>query len=60
MFVIINVFLLFIVPWVARWFLHFETLKQDLQHPVMSNFFVTMPVGAMIVGTNASPCPQRR
>lgn len=47
-------FLLFIVPWVARWFLHFETLKQDLQHPVMSNFFVTMPVGAMIVGTNAS------
>lgn len=50
----VLMFILLLIPWIARWFLHYETLKKDLEHPVMSNFFVTMPVGAMIVGTNAS------
>lgn len=50
----VLLFFLLLIPWIARWFLHYGTLKHDLQHPVMSNFFVTMPVGAIIVGTNAS------
>jgi C4-dicarboxylate transporter/malic acid transport protein. len=48
----ILLFLLLIGPWTARWFLHFDKLKDDLRHPVMSNFFVTMPVGGLILGTN--------
>ncbi len=45
-------FLLFIGPWIARWFLHLDKLTEDLTHPMLSNFFVTMPVGALILGTN--------
>ncbi|EGD52157.1 C4-dicarboxylate transporter/malic acid transport protein [Thermoanaerobacter ethanolicus JW 200] len=48
----IFLFLIFIIPWVGRWFLHFDKLIEDLKHPVMSNFFVTMPVGGLILGTN--------
>ncbi len=48
----VALFLVFIGPWVARWFLHFDKLTEDLKHPTMSNFFVTMPVGALILGTN--------
>jgi C4-dicarboxylate transporter/malic acid transport protein len=48
----IFLFVLFIVPWFARWFMHFDKVKEDLKHPMMSNFFVTMPVGALILGTN--------
>lgn len=45
-------FLVLIGPWTARWILHFDRLAEDLRHPMMSNFFVTMPVGALVLGTN--------
>ncbi len=48
----ILLFLLLIGPWIVRWFRHFDSLLVDLKHPVMSNFFVTMPVGALVLGTN--------
>lgn len=41
-----------IVPWVLRWIIHFDKLSEDLKHPVMSNFFVTMPVAGIILATN--------
>lgn len=45
-------FLLFLVPWTLRWLLHFDRLREDLRNPIMSNFFVTMPVGAILVGAS--------
>ena len=45
-------FILFLGPWLARWFIHFDKLKDDLKNPMMSNFFVTMPIGGLILGTN--------
>ena len=48
----IALFLIFIIPWTLRWFFHFDSLIKDLKHPIMSNFFVTMPVGGLILGTN--------
>jgi len=48
----IGLFIVLIGPWLARWFTHFSTLRKDMEHPVMSNFFVTMPVGGIILGTN--------
>lgn len=48
----IGLFILLIGPWLARWFLHFDKLSEDLKHTMLSNFFVTMPVGALILGTN--------
>lgn len=48
----IFIFLVFLTPWVARWLFHFDMLKEDLKNPILSNFFVTMPVGGLILGTN--------
>jgi C4-dicarboxylate transporter/malic acid transport protein len=48
----IILFIVLIGPWSGRWFLHFDKLIEDLRHPIMSNFFVTMPVGALVLGTN--------
>ena len=48
----IALFLLFIIPWTGRWLLHFDRLSDDLRHPMLGNFFVTMPVGALILGAN--------
>ncbi|WP_306591021.1 hypothetical protein [Geothrix sp. 21YS21S-4] len=41
-----------LVPWLLRWIHHFEYVRRDLHHPVASNFFVTMPVATVILGTN--------
>jgi C4-dicarboxylate transporter/malic acid transport protein len=48
----IFVFVLLMLPWLLRWFMHFKPLTQDLRHPMMSNFFVTMPAAAVVLGTN--------
>lgn len=41
-----------LVPWLLRWIHHFDYVRRDLHHPVASNFFVTMPVATVILGTN--------
>jgi len=41
-----------LVPWTLRWLLHFDYAHRDLEHPVATNFFVTMPVATVILGTN--------
>lgn len=53
-FAILADFLYFIVliPWVIRWIKYFEYARRDLNHPLASNFFVTMPVATAILGTN--------
>ncbi|KZL92745.1 hypothetical protein [Clostridium magnum] len=45
-------FILFLYPWVTRWFNHFDLLKKDLNHPITGNFFVTMPLATIILGSN--------
>ncbi len=41
-----------LIPWLLRWFKHYEYVRRDLQHPIATNFFVTMPVATVIFGTN--------
>ncbi|HBV87845.1 MAG TPA: C4-dicarboxylate ABC transporter [Desulfosporosinus sp.] len=48
----VGLYFLVLVPWVIRWFWFFDYVQRDLHHPVASNFFVTMPVATIIVGTN--------
>lgn len=45
-------FLVLLIPWVARWFSYPQETLADLKHPQLSNFFVTMPAGALIVASN--------
>lgn len=55
----IFLFIVLIVPWMLRWLLHFDKVLLDLKHSVISNFFVTMPVGGLILGTNLFGVGQR-
>ncbi len=41
-----------LIPWIVRWVSFFKYAQRDLHHPVTNNFFVTMPVATIIVGTN--------
>jgi C4-dicarboxylate transporter/malic acid transport protein len=41
-----------LIPWLLRWVRHFNYVRRDLEHPVATNFFVTMPVATVILGTN--------
>ena len=45
-------FLVLIGPWVFRWFFHYPHALTDLKHPLLANFFITMPAGCVILGTN--------
>jgi C4-dicarboxylate transporter/malic acid transport protein len=45
-------YVLVLVPWLLRWVNHYNYVRRDLHHPVVSNFFVTMPVATVILGTN--------
>ena len=38
------------VPWTLRWFLYFDDVWQDLQHPVSAAFFPTMPISLIVWG----------
>lgn len=46
-------FLVLLVPWVWRWLGHGDAARGDLDHPLLGNFYVTMPVAAMIVALDA-------
>ncbi|WLT31087.1 hypothetical protein [Geothrix sp. PMB-07] len=45
-------YLVLLFPWLLRWLRHFEYVRRDLHHPITTNFFVTMPVATVILGTN--------
>lgn len=46
----IAMFLLFIGPWVIRFFKYSEKVKKEWKHPVKGNFFPTMPISLIIIG----------
>jgi C4-dicarboxylate transporter/malic acid transport protein len=48
----VVLFITIFVPWLLRWFIHFKNLLSDLRHPMMSNFFVTMPAAVVVLGIN--------
>jgi len=48
----VVLFLILIGPWTFRWLFHFRYAFADLKHPLLSNFFITMPAGCIILGTN--------
>jgi len=45
-------FVLLLFPWLIRWFTYKEQVMADLKHPLTSNFFITMPAGCIILGSN--------
>lgn len=47
-----GLYFIVLIPWVLRWAIYFPYAYRDLKHPLTGNFFVTMPVGTIILGTN--------
>lgn len=47
-----TLYFIVLIPWVIRWVRYFEYAHRDLNHPLIGNFFVTMPVATTILGTN--------
>jgi len=45
-------YFLVLVPWTLRWIFYYAYVLRDLHNPIAVNFFVTMPVATVIVGTN--------
>lgn len=45
----IVLFLVLIVPWTLRWFLHPADVRHDLNHPVSAAFFPTMPISLLVI-----------
>ncbi|PWH16144.1 MAG: hypothetical protein DDG60_04655 [Anaerolineae bacterium] len=39
-----------LIPWTLRWFLYFEDVRRDLNHPVLAAFFPTMPISLIVIG----------
>ena len=50
----LNAFLyvILIVPWMARWFINLRGVIEDLKHPITINFFVTLPAGQVLLAIN--------
>jgi C4-dicarboxylate transporter/malic acid transport protein len=45
-------FVLLLFPWLTRWLAYKEQVIADLKHPLTTSFFITMPAGCIILGSN--------
>jgi len=48
----IILFFLLLIPWTLRWILFKKEALADLEHPVNSNFYVTMPISLVVLAAN--------
>ncbi|PLX96712.1 MAG: hypothetical protein C0622_14290, partial [Desulfuromonas sp.] len=48
----VLVFLLFMIPWTAKFFLYPASVRKDFNHPIASNFFPTMPIALILFALN--------
>lgn len=46
----VLMFIVILIPWTLRWFLHFDAVQRDLNHPVSAAFFPTMPISLLVIG----------
>ena len=45
------------IPWLLRWFLYFDRVRDDLNHPVFGSFYPTMPISLIIIGLALEKVP---
>jgi C4-dicarboxylate transporter/malic acid transport protein len=58
-FIIFSVvtFLIFLMPWTAKFFLYPASVRKDFNHPIASNFFPTMPIALILFSLNLMKYP---
>jgi len=49
-----NVVLFFVllIPWTLRWFLYTKKALEDLEHPILSNFYATIAIALLVLSAN--------
>ncbi len=52
-YIALSLLLFLIVPWTLRWLFFFEDAYNDLEHPILSSFYPTLPVGILILSIGA-------
>lgn len=52
-----GAFLLFLLPWTAKFFLYPASIRKDLNHPIAANFFPTMPIALLLFSLNLMKFP---
>lgn len=50
-------FLIFLLPWGAKFLLYPASIRKDLNHPIASNFFPTMPISLLLFSLNLLKFP---
>ena len=52
----VNIILFFVllVPWTLRWIMFRKEALADLEHPIISNFYITMPISIVVLAANFS------
>lgn len=50
-------FLAFLLPWTLKFFLYPANIKKDLNHPIATNFFPTMPISLILFSLNLMKFP---
>ncbi len=50
-------FVVFLIPWTAKFILAPENVKKDLNHPIASNFYPTMPICLVLFSLNLMKFP---
>ncbi|AFK22331.1 tellurite-resistance/dicarboxylate transporter [Pyrococcus sp. ST04] len=48
----LALFLVLLIPWVARWVLYKEDALKDLRHPVVSHFYGTIAIAMLILSAD--------
>jgi len=50
-------FICFLIPWTAKFFLYPANIRKDLNHPIAANFFPTMPIALILFSLNLKKYP---
>ncbi len=48
----ITLFAILLIPWLLRWIIFTDRAINDLNHPVVSNFYPTMSVGMLVLASD--------
>ena len=48
----VALFGVLLIPWVLRWILYPREALRDLNHPVIANFYPTLPVGMLVLSAD--------
>jgi len=48
----VALFFVLLIPWTLRWLLYKKNALEDLEHPILSNFYATIAVAMLVLSSN--------